>query len=269
MMPIRLRTRIWPLAALATALAFASVAVSDGLAGDQPAASRSGPSSTTDTPGARPAPGLHPASPDRLISYEVRFIELSAGPWRDHMKGRITPLGPDAGARGWLVDEDALISLLRHLMKSTAANLVQAPKVTAFEGARATIFNGPDRMSGSTHVEGQEEVARTAAGGRDERIRIDLGGTLSPRGTRLSVDLRDPTHPAGRDARDARYEGSCDVPEGSSLLVSLGHHEGLDGRRPVKLERLAVITPRRVVLEPEPRTAAEAADKAVSGTVAR
>ena len=50
-----------------------------------------------------------------------------------------------------------------------------------------------------------------------------------------------------------RFEGSSEVPTGSSLLVRLGSHERRVGSKLETIERLVIIKPSRVLLEPEPR----------------
>jgi hypothetical protein len=123
---------------------------------------------------------------------------------------------------------------------------------------------------------------------------IDITGSYLPQGTRLSIDLGDSSllsiHTLARTERlgdqvavaqyqiptaiKRRCEVSCDLPEGSSLAISLGLSErrpdrsdvaeiasgllelvGLPGleTKSVTCERLVVITPRRIVLESEAR----------------
>jgi hypothetical protein len=51
---------------------------------------------------------------------------------------------------------------------------------------------------------------------------------------------------------EVRFAGSFDIPAGASLLVRLDGHERRAGSKSVTIERLVIIKPRRILLEPEP-----------------
>ena len=105
-------------------------------------------------------------------------------------------------------------------------------------------------------------------------------GTLSPRGMRLSVDLRHWAIPPTsgnpysvptvdtlakiRASADYRYEGSTEIADGSSMLVSLGRDDHQVVGEWVTGERLVVITPKRILPEPKPGSDAKTADQATS-----
>ena len=96
--------------------------------------------------------------------------------------------------------------------------------------------------------------------------RIDLSGSATSRGTRLSVELSDAMSVAARDnpkggptaetsdrtptPHEFRFAGSYDIPKGSSLLVRLDGHDARVGSNSVTIERLVIIKPRRILLEP-------------------
>ncbi|APW62259.1 M56 family metallopeptidase [Paludisphaera borealis] len=274
MTPIRPRSQVWPFAALPSAAAVALVAASIGFADDQPAAaSPKAAQAASPTPAVRaPATPPAPVEDDRQISYEVRFINLAARPWRDGLKGRITHFGPESDDHGWVVDEEGMKLLTKRLLSDATLNILQAPKVTSFSGARARIFVGSDgsRDRGPVEVKrvNDEELKKFQLGLIDfENSKVDVTGTFSPRGTRISVDLDGPsrgikrrsrtespkaeTTPSQLDVDAFHYEGSAEVPTGSSLLVSMGRHESRVGGESVTREQLIVVTPRRIEIEDE------------------
>jgi len=291
MTPIRPRPQFWPFAALPLAVAFALVAVSAGLAQDTPRprnaprpASKSPQVARPGQPAPAPVPAPTPPSGERLISYEVRLVNIQDEPWHHYLKGRLKPLEPEAEGRGWVIAHGGLVDFMNHIMANPTTNLLQAPKLTAYENARATVVRSPDKFSATSHSKSESKPAQPVD--RDnEGTRIDLNGSRTPRGTRLSVDLRDSRIAAGRDVREdepkadashrppatgeVRFKKSCDIPKGSSLLVSMGSHERRLGTRSETSELLVIITPRCFTLEPESPVPAKAAEKTTSGPVAR
>ena len=293
MTPICPRPQFWPYAALPFAVAFALVAASAVLAQDEPSprnAPRPTPSAPqvarperpAPTPAAMPAPAPPPGT--RMISYEVQYINIQDEPWRDDLKGRLTPLEPGAEGRGWVIAHDGLRDMLIRFMANMTCNVLQSPKVTAYENARVTVVSTPE--SGVTsRGEGERGPGRPVDRDTNEGVRIDLSGSFTPRGTRLSVDLRDSWIAAGRDVREGdpkadashrppargegRFEKSCDIPQGSSLLVSMGTHERRLRRGSWTNELLVIITPRPITIEPESRAPVEASQKTFPHPVAR
>lgn len=272
MTPPRPRPSLWPFAALPAAAACALVAASVGLAQDRPAPSPEAPaeaeradSVTPPTASAGPArdrsptpllgPAPSPREPEeRMISYQVRVLHLEPDSWQPVLEGRAGPAPRGGVAAGWIVDDAALKELLAEVQRQKASSVLVAPKVSSYEHARATIsMGGPERGVASPREKGQSP--RTA----DERDaaegwRVELAGSLLPRATRLSIDLRyaspDDSGP-GTIPSEVRYRATWDVPEGSSLVVGLGQHRGRAAGRPVTTERLAVLTPRRILTEAE------------------
>lgn len=283
MKPIRPRTQIWPLAALPSAAAVALVAASIGFADDGPASPSKAAQAANSTLAAQsqstaPAPG-HPEGRPQL-SYEVRWLEFAAHSWRDHMQDRLRPSGEKSEDRGWVVDKEGMNVLTKHLLGDITARMLQAPKVTAFEGTSATFIvdlksigiSAESVVISPDSVDVKQGVAETLKRGPVDTgcSRVDIKGLLSPRGSHISVNLNGPTRvttrpdrpesskaeeaPSRPDVGAFYYEGSCDVPTGSSLLVSLGRYERRGEAKTGMRERLLVITPHRFPLKPEPTT---------------
>jgi Zn-dependent protease with chaperone function len=277
MTPLRPRLPVWPFAALPSAATIALVAISLGFAPDEPAPAQDAPPPPapqgTRTEQPRPAsttpPTITPLETDPFdaqIAYEVRYLVLEGQPWRDRLQGRVTPCRTESEARGWIIDESALRDLLQNPQGNRTTSVLQAPKVTTFEFARATLLSDTDPPSLEHypaewwHTQNIKDDSRVAR----ERSRLDLMGAFMPRGVRISVTLRDSDlskaqedNPNAETVRTplapgkARYQGAHDIPDGSSLLISLGQYKRRRAFRSVTSERLVVITPQRIVLEPE------------------
>ena len=164
-----------------------------------------------------------------------------------------------------------------------------APKVSADEGAQAIVVNRRQHhyISGFEKIQSPEGLAfKPIVKSLESGYRIEMTGSLLATGMRLAVDLRDSSfsmHGLSQKGRfrngdvkvtyqvptaiERRFRVSCDIPEGSSVAISLGLEERsgqLDGPAevasgilqtvgfskikadPVISERLIVIKPRRV-----------------------
>ncbi|MHB1558052.1 MAG: hypothetical protein ACYC61_11365 [Isosphaeraceae bacterium] len=212
-----------------------------------------------------------------MIRYEVRFITGPAEPWRMLMLPRLKPLkldadlaalrarypglpddqikamAADSDLNAWLLDEKAVADLLTQVQQDTRTNCLSAPKVTADDGAHATIIN----RGKHPYVAGFDRPADGKIGfvpvvkNVMEGITVDLTGKRLPHATRLSVGL-DATrllgfhtmHQAQRIGEQiqaaeykipttARTRGSfdCTLENGTYLLVSLGVHDEV---RPIR-----------------------------------
>ncbi len=273
MTPSRPRLALWPFAALPAAGLFALVALSAGFAGDRPAAPArvETPRKESMTPAAQ-APADRP-----MIKYEVRFITGTAEPWRLRMLPRLKPLkldpelaalrakypglpddqlkamAADSDLNAWLLDEKAVIDLLTQAQQDTRTNCLQAPKVSADDGARATISNRGKHhyVAGFDKPEDGKVGFVPVVKNVMEGITVDLTGKRLPHATRLTVGL-DATRllgfhtmhqveRIGEQLQTAEYQipttartsGSfdCTLAEGTYLLVSLGVH---DEARPIR-----------------------------------
>ncbi|WP_406696049.1 M56 family metallopeptidase [Singulisphaera sp. Ch08] len=267
MTPIRSRPQAWPIAALLSAVAVALVASSIGFAEEKPSPSRppSGPSleakqdarSSADT---TLVPLPVPASPPmneavREISYDVRFIEREPDDWRLQLQGQLTALDQQAGMNGWIIDQSAFFVFIKHMLDEANSNHVQAPKVTTFENAHALIINGPGKIQSSSSQTKPILKARAGERKKDAGVQVNVSGMHLLKATRLTVEVSEPTLVAGQagpaidpGAVLVYSKGKCDVPEGSSLVLSLGNHERQVGPRSVMSEQLIIITPRQIVL---------------------
>lgn len=283
MKPIRPRTQVWPFAALPSAAAVALVAASVGFAQDEPAALLEAAPSLTKTIRDIPVPSTPsgPAEDAPEFSYDVRLIEFAERPWRNGLKGQITPPGSGAEASAWILDTEGMDTLMKHFVSDPTAVSIQAPKVTALEGDRATFVFHPDGDGGTgksvalerDFIEKFEKFKKNFRLGpiHFTGLEIDVRGWFTPRGTRISVNLTSPTNaitrrnqtnspkaaaqPSQLDVVGQVHAGPLDIPTGSRLLVSTGRFEHRAGARSATRERLVVITPRRIVADPEPAAA--------------
>ncbi len=282
MKPSRTRNGIWPLAALPAAGLFALFAASAGVADDRP---------PTRTPGPVMAPRPRPAQENRpLISFEVRYLSLDAQPWRDLATSRLKLVQQDADVCIWIIDDQTMFDLLTDAQKNVTSNVLQAPKAVAQENATVTLDNRSKQFY-VAHVEpvtnGAGVAFRPTVKDLDIGVRMELSGTLLERGTKVCLDLhaRDllamhtlhRSEPVGNAVLLAEYQVPtavekrcrvvCEIPEGQSLIISLGLHErrgrssssaetandllqlvGLPllPARSVACERLVSVTPRRL-----------------------
>jgi hypothetical protein len=114
-----------------------------------------------------------------------------------------------------------------------------APKPTAFEAQHLVI-----RVD--TRVDGQ-----ILSG-----TKIILSGTWLAAAVRMSIDRSDSMKtsprqdPGEREEKvDQRLKDSYDIPDGSSVILSLGRVQRFVEKRNMTSERLIVITPRRIDLD--------------------
>jgi beta-lactamase regulating signal transducer with metallopeptidase domain len=282
MTPSRPRRRLWPFAAIPAAAILAFMTGAAGVAQDGQPGVYVAPTAQ------RPQP---PPDCERQVSMEVRWVSLDAEPWRNSMIDRLKLVQEEGDVSVWTIDEHTIFDLLTSAQGDTNANVLQAPKVTVFENAHAQLFS-------TTKEWYTVRVDKVAVGGsigfrpttKEFEVGIHLGvaGSRLRDGTRLSVDLRDTSfaslHTLTRKVRvgdhdvAAQYQiptvierqckATCDVPEKSALLISLGLHDrrgrlsdpgeaasevlkrvGLPPvpARPVASERLVMITPRWIV----------------------
>jgi beta-lactamase regulating signal transducer with metallopeptidase domain len=200
MKPSRPRGQFWPFFAIPLAGLIAVIAATAGLAQDRAQHSSIQPSS-------EPTPSIPlEASPamvkrmlsdhqsDRQISYEVRIISLDAEPWRDLLKDRIKLVKQEADVCAWIIDDKAFRDLLTLAQADTRSNVLQAPKVTAFENSTDTIFR-EEKQHFVAQVEKIVRADNTAfqpiVTAIDVGARVELNGTILPGRTKLTVDVRD------------------------------------------------------------------------------
>jgi hypothetical protein len=171
------------------------------------------------------------------ISYEVRLLEVD-----DDL------IGLDFDFEAGDEEEPVLIGFLSDLeqdllmgsvSQSPSGWIMQAPKVTSFEGARATIIfpSEPgldlDGVAPSIGVDVSGTIVETK-----EREYVKLSIELIEGG----IELIEEVPAAGRRGRQA----GVTVPEGGTVMLSTDDLADALGRR-----RLILVTPRRIVLEEE------------------
>ncbi len=224
-----------PLAGLCAALAGAVGSAQEPTPAKPPAApavptKSDAPRSTGQPAGSRDAavrPAAGKAEPGGEISYEVRFAFLEPDAWGRPLRDGL-PRVKVEGAEGWIAGPKQAIDFLEAIGGRTTTNLVQAPKVTAFEAAHAVINLNP-RPGGPA---GQK---------------VDLSGTIGPDLTRLLVNARSADGAPTEKNVTIRY----DVPEGSTLILGMGRrNREVDAVVRVE-ETLILVTPRRILSEAE------------------
>ncbi len=262
MKPSRPRPHLWPFAAVPAAGLIALVASAAGLAQDRL------PSFSIQTQaGSAPAPrqesippfqaGALPILVDRAISdrdlerqicFEVRFASLDAEPWREKLTDRLELVKQEADVSAWIINETALKDLMDSSQAEATSNLRRAPKVTAFQNSTVTIGNN-DKQHYVAAVERipnpETPVFRPIVKDIDVGVRMQMKGSLNPRGIQFALDLEDKSllamHTLHRKDRlgetivaaqyqiptplERRCQISREIPRGSSLVISLGVHE--------------------------------------------
>jgi hypothetical protein len=272
MTPSRPRFSLWPLAALPAAGFLALIAAAAGLADDRPSAPAA-PPRVANSYGppyivipardhARPidpqiapfevqgdprfygAGGPIAVDDDRQICFEVRYIATNLDSWREPLGDRLKLIKKEGEVAAWTLDEEAVHDLLVRAQEDTRCNVLQAPKVTMFNGARATITNRHKvfHVADVEKVEAARPAFRPIIKALDLGSQLDMTGTILPHGTRLAVNLSDSWLVAmeirqrpmkiGTEVQSAQYhvptvvERKCqvtrDIPNGTHLLISLG-----------------------------------------------
>jgi beta-lactamase regulating signal transducer with metallopeptidase domain len=244
MMPARPRPRFWPIAALPAAGIIAMIAATSGLSRGQPAASTRDKGTPINATATAPIVASRPATSDRQISYEVRYMKLLTDPWRELMKDRLKLVQQEADVSVWIIDKKSLASLLNHAQTS-AGVVFQAPKVTSFENNNTTICDEYkqqyiaqlDKIKSARGIDFRPIIKEIGIGWR-----VEVAGSFLPDGTNVSVDVRDSnlvaihglTRKEQFGAREivgtyqvpSMIEHRCRVvyavPDESSLVVSLG-----------------------------------------------
>jgi hypothetical protein len=225
---------------LSAAGIFALFAASAGFANDHRTAAASGPAFTLRPPTSQ--------TNELMISYEIRFMMLDAQPWRDRVTGRLKLVQQEADVCVWLVDDKSLTDILSYAHGDIHSNVLQAPKVVADENAIATVSN----MGKQFYVAQVEKVGsgkpaafRPTVKDVEVGVRMEAKGTLVKGGTNVSLNLHAAnilamhtlhrTERVGDTVINAQYQVptavekhcrvACEIPDGASLLISLGLHD--------------------------------------------
>jgi hypothetical protein len=281
---IRGRVCVWPLAALPVGLLCLVVAAGAGKE------RRDGPSSVDGPFGAsiENVESGNKIDTDRQISFELRRLEVPAESWRNRFESRLKLVSDEDDTSAWLLDRKRVHELLDLVQADSRAVVWQAPKVTTFEFAPAFI-----NSAHTTAYVSRVEVLESGRGFRpivkyvDDGWKVKVSGAFLEDGTRVSSDVRDSTLLGFTELHrtmlidereikgtyqvpnkiDRHSVTACDIPDGSSLIVSLGLRFNTDvgkqianaGRRLVGLggvdvhssnpnELLLIITPTKIVL---------------------
>jgi hypothetical protein len=229
---------MWPFAALASAMVLALVTASIGFALDQPA-----PGSQAQRPDQEPLVFSisFDEELDRQISFEVRFIDTEPEVWRNGLKGRWRPLRGRSQTGPWIVDEGSFRLVLDSIMALPSSRMTIAPKPTTFAGHHLII-------KAESPVAGRSRPATT----------LKLCGHVNPQTIHMSVEVsqgeKKPLRQgsgAPADQAGPLINDSFDLPDGSSLLLSLDRANPSAKAGGDHSERLIVITPRRILLGSE------------------
>jgi beta-lactamase regulating signal transducer with metallopeptidase domain len=281
MMPVRPRRRFWPFITLPGAGLIAVIAATSGLSQDRPVTgSPQPPLAARQVGGISGQPPLggavlsnqygapliapNPGRSDRQISYEVRIIDLGTEPWRSAITNGLRLVQEDPLASAWIIEQNGLAKLLTDIARNRSTKILQAPKVTMFENAQASIFTNdsyylsvrekaknPDARVG---LDGRESLgihgARPPAGNKEVGSLVEVSGSIVANGFRLIANVHDASIAPGSAATRQGQTGgksadamttttippaierncrvSCNISDGASLLISLSLLERKD-----------------------------------------
>ena len=232
----------------------------------------------------------------REINYEVRFISIAPYAWRETLKDRLKLVGRSTEVSAWTIDRVGIDDLFTMIQADIWNNLVQAPRASALEGEHVELAN----TAVLRYVADLEKVAigekfllRPILDDVERGTKLDFSGHLEAGFIRVDVDIEsleliawetltrrvesgsDEPEQTGEyqlpimDAK--RFRAQVEIPDGSSLLVSLGpkwrdrkipelakvankYLEAIDlhlERHDTRDEFLVLVTPRPVVEQGE------------------
>jgi RNA polymerase sigma factor (sigma-70 family) len=156
------------------ALAFGLLAAGAAIAADRPV-----------DPEVKPAK----VTTERLVSTEVRFIEMKGIDWTDGLKTKLKPVNTKPGFKVW-TSEVGVVDDLRKSMK----NEVQAPRVSTAEGALATIDNSVKRyfVADAVWEPGPERSGfRPVVGNLFDGVKVQITGRKIAQGMLVRVNIDD------------------------------------------------------------------------------
>ncbi len=243
MTPSRPRFSVWPFAAIPAAGLLALIAVAAGAADERPSVKPEEPQVTSQVLplDVRFEAAVHD---DRQICYQVRYVVGHAEAWRQLVLPRVKLIQQEADFSAWLLDDKALKDLLTSAQGDTRTNVLMAPKVTSFVGAKAKITSRTKHhyVSGIEDFEAGGAAFRPVVKAIEPGFAVEMTGTILPGATRLSVGVEDTAllgfHTMTREKQvgdqiiKAQYQipttakrdvkVDCEIPEGEHLLISLG-----------------------------------------------
>ncbi|MDX2039113.1 MAG: hypothetical protein SFX72_20880 [Isosphaeraceae bacterium] len=225
-------------------------------------------------------------------SYEIRILHTPAQPWRERFYSECSRVGRSGISTIWTIEEAKVGGLLRLAQESPATIIVTAPKITAFDGADASMST----IQARPYVCDIERRVEQTAGDRDrvvltpvvdtidEGVFVKLAGKSDRDRTRLALEIHSrwvcsvnqATAPEKTEVDgdgdsaivaaamqlpqvvDTKVTGEYAIPRGSVLIAGLGTAVTLDSsNRPVVMERLALISARRILTEAEEKATIE------------
>ena len=112
---------------------------------------------------------------DAQVTYTVRMVEADGVGWREAVFTSLKPVTRQGAATVWTVPQAKTALLLREFAKSPATKITQAPRVTAFCGAAATIHCRTNRslVSQVAWNHGEPESV-----GAPEKVRVGWHTTM-------------------------------------------------------------------------------------------
>jgi len=242
---------------------------------------------------------------DKQVSFQVQFVSLETKSWKEFMNGRPSAIEDGVKALSWTFDQRALDRFLHHLApKNPAANLVRCPKVTMFEDMPGLVLSSQnifirsgdltEHKSPKAHEsrpivskdQGRSSQPSLTKLRAEIKTEVRFKGVSIPQGVRLSVEFHDASlpnittfdhwQPADSERRISMKakpsliekcgRTSCDIPNGSSLVLSVGTQDqpgaSTEGTNAKSRERLIIVTPRAIIVPPS--TPAQPADAKTS-----
>ncbi|WP_422924376.1 M56 family metallopeptidase [Singulisphaera sp. PoT] len=210
---------------------------------------------------------------DNQVSQEVRFASIDAKAWKEFLNGRQANTSGGEQATSWLLDQKDLAQLLRTVLASgPERTVVQAPKVTMFEGMQALISTSRHlsvRLTDQLSPPNQEKFQAVT------QATVLASGSFTPEGVSFKAKYHNVSLPpySAFDHFDtskpttivlkkpeppfvvSKGHLSCEVPDGSSVVIKVepqaGDKAGVADANTKDIQRLIIITPRAIRLEPE------------------
>jgi len=215
------------------------------------------------------APGS-PVGP--MITYQVRYLELTGLEWRSAYSDRLTAVTRQGGSTVWTAPSEAVAELA-----AKADRVVTPPKLSSSVDAKATVYQNTTRKVVAEVARGDGANGSPTAVGfapkfedATEGFSATVSGRPMDQGVLANVAVRDkritavhnvawtePAGPAGairagdpvrltiqvpEVSQSGEVGGEWMLPKGGALVVSLGAHTAADADgRAVVRERLAVV----------------------------
>lgn len=135
-----------------------------------------------------------------MITFEVRHIDLQGVGWRNALAGGMEQVGWVDGVTTWTLPDAEVKTLLTTLQADTTANVVQAPNLTTWLGAKATVIDsksqnlvtGFDRIADGPRFEATAIAFQPRVATIDEGVSLTLSADRAEGGGyQVTVDVRE------------------------------------------------------------------------------